>query len=102
MSKRSEDPDFSGLKCNESPDFPKLKNYGNPELTRFFKIPYLLLIFFVLIVFNKICFSQEDPFAASKWYYCQRSYPFDTIPWGAYGNAVTQKNDLLQRIGYKL
>jgi len=88
MSKRSEDPDLSGTTQSKKP-----------------KIPSLLLIFSVFILFNSqsFIFSQEgdDPLSAYKWYYCPRAFPFDTIPGGAYENAIAQRDALRQSSGFQ-
>jgi parallel beta-helix repeat protein len=60
-------------------------------------IGFILLFF---ICFN--LFSQEGdaPNTAWKWYYSRRAFPYDTIPKGAFENAVVQREALQQSNSY--
>jgi photosystem II stability/assembly factor-like uncharacterized protein len=121
MLKRSGKPAPTGLKCkanlgltglkrSENPDLSGLKCIGNSESTgtihlKVPKIPFLCLMFCFSILFNNQCFvfSQggDAPLTAYKWYYCPRAYPFDTIPGGAYEDAIAQREALLQSTSYQ-
>ena len=65
---------------------------------KYIKNLFLLLILFML---PNLSYPQEEPLVAFKWYYCPRAYPFDTIPGGAFKNAVDQREALLQTTGYQ-
>jgi len=68
--------------------------------TRKISLQFLVFSFFMSFM-PLILFSQEEPLRAFKWYYCPRAYPFDTIPGGAFKNAVDQREALLQSTGYQ-
>lgn len=65
----------------------------------------LLIVISIISLFGFIypVFSQEGdaPMTAWKWYYYQRAYPFDSIPFGSYENAIAQRDALLQSTGYQ-
>jgi hypothetical protein len=59
------------------------------------KLYLIVLPIFLLLstVWNILpVFSQEIPLQSFKWYYCPRAYPYDTIPGGAFENAVDQRD----------
>lgn len=77
-------------------------------MTSKFKIP-LFYLFFVLLFFNlagnvSSVFSQDEDAGVNQtawnWFYSKRSFPFDTIPSGAFENAVNQKAALYQGAGF--
>jgi len=79
------------------------QNRQTRRYSDFSKIPFTILVIFILLLLNYPCFSQEseDPTGASKWYYSRRAYPYDTIPAGAFANAIAQRYSLLQNTGYQ-
>jgi parallel beta-helix repeat protein len=67
---------------------------------------YILLIVISIINlfwFVTPLFSQEgdNPTGAWKWYYSRRAFPYDTIPSGAFENAVNQRLALFQSTGFQ-
>ncbi len=63
---------------------------------------FLIVISIInLLWFAGPLYTQEEPLRAFKWYFCPRAYPFDTIPGGAFKNAVDQREALLQSTGYQ-
>lgn len=70
------------------------------------KIILLLLLIPVMILSDLAVCAQEieegeGPSLAWKMYFRQRAYPFDSIPWGAYENAIGEKEDLRQTNGFQ-
>lgn len=86
------------LKCNESPG-----PLGVIQ-SKILKIPLLFLMICFSILLSNPCFifSQEgdNPSGAWKWYYSRRAFPYDTIPSGAFENAVNQRKNLFQGTGF--
>ncbi|MBZ0201476.1 MAG: T9SS type A sorting domain-containing protein [Ignavibacteria bacterium] len=109
--KCNEEPEPTGLKRSGNLDFTELNRNENPGPSgvchsKILKIPLLFLMFFFSILLNNLCFiySQEgdNPMGAWKWYYSRRAYPYDTIPSGAFENAVNQRSTLFQSSGYQV
>lgn len=70
------------------------------------KIILLLLLIPVMILSDlQVCAQEieegEGPSLAWKMYFRQRAYPLDSIPWGAYENAIGEKEDLRQTSGFQ-
>ena len=66
------------------------------------KVTFLIPV--LLFFLTNLGYTQEgdDPTAAWKWYYSKRAFPYDTIPGGAFENAVNQRAALFQGTGFQV
>jgi photosystem II stability/assembly factor-like uncharacterized protein len=70
------------------------------KIVMFLSLLLLNTVWFVLPVFSQE-FEEAGALNAWKWYYRQRNYPRDTIPGGAYENAISERNSLRQSNGFQ-